>query len=73
MEGTAKEAISLCSQEAIKRVCAQYQALSAEDEDGVADFHRGGLSGVVGKRLSQGGSEKEMEGGREVSVVWRLA
>lgn len=73
MEGTAKGAISLCSQEAIKRVCAQYQVPSAEGEDGVADFNRRGLSGVVGERLSQGGSEKEMEGGRELSVVWRLA
>lgn len=38
----------------------------------MADFHRGGLSGMDGERSSWR-AEQEMEGMREVSVVWRLS
>lgn len=69
--GDGKETISFRSQEPIKVVCLQYQALSAEEER-VVDFHRGGLSGMDGERSSWQ-AEQEMEGMREVLVVRRLS
>lgn len=59
--GDTKETISFRSQELIKAVCLQHQALSAEE--GVVDFHRGGLSGIDGES-SGWQTEQEMEGGR---------
>lgn len=62
--GDTKETISFRSQELIKAVCLQHQALSAEER--VVDFHRGGSSGMDGEfwLANRAGDE-----GREVSVV----
>lgn len=65
----SKETIFFCSNEPIKALCLQYSALSAE-KVGLFDFHRGGLSGMDGER-SGWQTEEEMEGRREVSVMWR--
>lgn len=67
--GDSKETISSRSHKVIKAVCLQYLLLSRE-KGRVVDFHRGAeWHGWREVWLA----ERAGDGGREVSVVWRLA